>query len=765
MRCLQFLSLFFCCNLFLLNIIAQSSALDPFDDVATAIYTKNLKQAEFLLSQILAKNPKNLKALQMRAQIRTGIGSFKDAISDLLEATKLESGNATLYNDLGDCYYKAGEYALALVEYQTSNKIFGSDAKTYIGMVKCAIARGNISSAKEVLKNGKKIDKNNQTLCALEGYALLLEDQHFKAYEILNSTLQRNEKHPDVNYYLGLYHEKTNNYKQAIYFYNRAIIEDKFLLEAFIAKGRCSLKEGNYRQTKKEIGDLRLSKEYVQTNFRDNLELRLLEFIAEYSSNTNGSSSKSFTDAESLFNNIVFRKQGENFVLYQKVLDMILNYTKFRNESKSKGIESSPNIIGLGIACSRRLIQKNDDYNAHLNLGTLYYKIGLVKDAKKNLLSALDKAHIANIDPKEAENILVKLNSISNDQKGPTIYISSPAMASARGGILIENQPEKLSVMGMVADDSKISSVLVNGNPAKLNENGNFESEVYLKEGITEIKIIASDDFGNSTTHTFSVKKKVEKDNGGFMELKKIMGRKKAVILATDEYDFWSKLNNPINDAKELKRVLETNYGYEVEIVENPTQTQALAKLRQLAKAKYQPNDQLLLFYAGHGDYDNDTKLGYVILKDSKTVDKDPERTTWVSHTNVETLLAGIDCKHVGVIIDACFSGTFDKELALTRGDGNITDLKRYVNEKMKIQSRNFMTSGGKNYVSDGRPGKHSPFMEKLLEILTNVKGNAVLSWSDIAKDMKKVKDFQPKSGIFTKHEAGGEFLFLHEDK
>ena len=56
-------------------------------------------------------------------------------------------------------------------------------------------------------------------------------------------------------------------------------------------------------------------------------------------------------------------------------------------------------------------------------------------------------------------------------------------------------------------------------------------------------------------------------------------------------------------------------------------------------------------------------------------------------------------------------------------------DQFEYINRKLKLKTRKFLTSGGKEYVSDGRPGQHSPFVRKLLEAIRSYGGDdSVLS-------------------------------------
>ena len=74
-----------------------------------------------------------------------------------------------------------------------------------------------------------------------------------------------------------------------------------------------------------------------------------------------------------------------------------------------------------------------------------------------------------------------------------------------------------------------------------------------------------------------------------------------ALLFATDVYDEWGHLVNPINDAKTIAKELTDYYGYEVELVTNNTIDDILIKLREYATKSYMDDDQLFIFFAGHG--------------------------------------------------------------------------------------------------------------------------------------------------------------------
>jgi len=115
--------------------------------------------------------------------------------------------------------------------------------------------------------------------------------------------------------------------------------------------------------------------------------------------------------------------------------------------------------------------------------------------------------------------------------------------------------------------------------------------------------------------------------------------------------------------------------------------------------------------------------------------------------------------------MDACFGGTFDPFIRSSshRGGGMDDELEQfeYINRKLKLKTRKFLTSGGKEYVSDGRPGQHSPFVRKLLEAIRSYGGNdSVLTLTEIKSFVEKI-DPEPRFGEFGTNQPGSDFIFV----
>jgi len=57
----------------------------------------------------------------------------------------------------------------------------------------------------------------------------------------------------------------------------------------------------------------------------------------------------------------------------------------------------------------------------------------------------------------------------------------------------------------------------------------------------------------------------------------------RALLFATNQYQYWPPLINPVPDAQVIAQELEKSYGFETELVLNPTREIIVAKLREYA--------------------------------------------------------------------------------------------------------------------------------------------------------------------------------------
>ena len=234
-----------------------------------------------------------------------------------------------------------------------------------------------------------------------------------------------------------------------------------------------------------------------------------------------------------------------------------------------------------------------------------------------------------------------------------------------------------------------------------------------------------------------------------------------ALLVLTDNYDNWSPLVNPVFDGRSIATRLQNMYGFHVEVLENPSQDLIFRKLREYSERKYEPLDQLLIFFAGHGYFDETFKEGFAVVKES--LKEDPGKTSYVSYNRLRNVINVIPCEHLLLMMDVCFGGTFDEAIASARADDVYQEISQsdFIIRKLAVKTRKYLTSGGKTYVSDGIPGKHSPFAKRVLDGLNSRGGNdGILTLTELWPYVEKLNP-EPRLGKFGDDAPGSEFVFV----
>jgi len=163
-----------------------------------------------------------------------------------------------------------------------------------------------------------------------------------------------------------------------------------------------------------------------------------------------------------------------------------------------------------------------------------------------------------------------------------------------------------------------------------------------------------------------------------------------ALVVGISNYEWWAKLPNAVNDAKEVAAKLE-EMGFEVKLVLDPTFRQMETVLTEMVyDLGSQENRALLFYYAGHGETEtlaDNTKLGYIIPTDCPLLKKDPMgfATHAISMKDIESVSLRIRAKHVLMLFDSCFSGSL---FALVRA------APEDVTEKSSLPVRQYITAG-----------------------------------------------------------------------
>jgi uncharacterized caspase-like protein len=232
--------------------------------------------------------------------------------------------------------------------------------------------------------------------------------------------------------------------------------------------------------------------------------------------------------------------------------------------------------------------------------------------------------------------------------------------------------------------------------------------------------------------------------------------RKVAVVIGVDRYEDGTipTLANAVGDARAIGKVFESQMGYETVVLENATKKSVVAALNRLA-LELGPKDSVVVYYAGHGEVVESTKLGYWQLADSDA--KRPQ--TWLSNADIGRILAQFEAPQVALISDSCYSGSLVTDQRIRAAVGAV-DPEQMLSRKSVV----VMTSGGNEPVADAGKQGHSPFAWSLMNNLRQLS-----AWQPGGNVFERVRfavarelPQRPQYGAFAAagHQSGGDYLF-----
>ena len=228
-----------------------------------------------------------------------------------------------------------------------------------------------------------------------------------------------------------------------------------------------------------------------------------------------------------------------------------------------------------------------------------------------------------------------------------------------------------------------------------------------------------------------------------------------AVLIGVENYiQKDMNLKFPLRDLKSLKEVLISDYIFDhnnVITLSDPKRVELYEAFKSLRK-KLTADDNLLVFYAGHGYWDIDLEQGYWLPSDALSNDK----SNWISNSEIIDLLKAIKCKHTLLIADACFSGS----IFMTRKAFH--EIDKSVELAYSNKSRNGITSGANSPVPD-----KSIFVEMFIKNLKQNKEKYLMA-EQLYLDFRDVVTNNSQIGqrpLFGELEGdeGGEFIFIRK--
>jgi tetratricopeptide (TPR) repeat protein len=183
-----------------------------------------------------------------------------------------------------------------------------------------------------------------------------------------------------------------------------------------------------------------------------------------------------------------------------------------------------------------------------------------------------------------------------------------------------------------------------------------------------------------------------------------------ALVIGIDEYRLpMRKLNTAANDARAVAKVLSDRYGFQVKLLldGDATRFNILDTLSQY-RQKLNINDNLLIYYAGHGYSDHDTDKAYWLPFDADS----GASANRIIADDLTADVRGMPSRHVLIISDSCYSGGLSRD---TDEPAQAGGQPAFLRKMLKSRSRTLMASGGDEPVSDNGTDGHSVFAYALL--------------------------------------------------
>ncbi len=235
------------------------------------------------------------------------------------------------------------------------------------------------------------------------------------------------------------------------------------------------------------------------------------------------------------------------------------------------------------------------------------------------------------------------------------------------------------------------------------------------------------------------------------------VGRQFLVLIAINDYDNWMDLMGPVGDAAAIQEVLQTKYYIDetVRLVDKQATRGAIVGLFRDLQQRLEERDSVLIFYAGHGHWDEASNTGYWIPADAGIDENRMEH--WLPNHLIKGLIGNFKARHVLLVSDSCYSG----DLVTRFRSAPVVIDSAYFQNAYSLRSRQVMTSGSMERVPDS-----SEFARQFRVALQQNKDVLLDPVSLFSRVRLGVKGSQPLLGemVSLGHEQGATFLLFKKN-
>jgi len=227
-----------------------------------------------------------------------------------------------------------------------------------------------------------------------------------------------------------------------------------------------------------------------------------------------------------------------------------------------------------------------------------------------------------------------------------------------------------------------------------------------------------------------------------------------ALVIGNNEYRDFPRLQTAVNDARSIAGLLQKDYRFSTTLLTDATRGGILRALTDLRK-RLGKNDNLLIYYAGHGLLDQAADEGYWLPVDATPDDP----VNWIANSSITAAIKAISAKHVMVIADSCYAGKLMRGVRVTGKEAD-SAIERLARKRTRV----VMSSGGLEPVADAGRGEHSVFTGALIAALRENRGviDGTQLFQQVRKPVMSNAEQTPEyADIHNAGHEGGDFIFV----
>lgn len=715
---------------------------------------KDLALKDF--NEALQIDPKSFFALTQRGDFYNAVFDYDAAVNDYGEAIRINPTSTEPRNNRGNIFFDQKKYDLAVSDYtmviqQDPENAAGYSNRGYVYKLqkKYDLALTDLTQA-VTLNPSSGISWNKR------GSVYMDMLQYDSALNDFNKALRLNVADTTAFNNKGLLYYNQHKYDEAIDAFNSALKINPHYSDALNNRALVFYRMGNYE---KAVSDFKSA-----INFKPGYSTLIINLVLVYLANDQ------LKEASNLYNQ--YREQKLTSYLEESAAwSFLKNYITACCDYITKGnYKDALPLLEASLKEYKETNETQPGMSLSLEYSNVVYKTAFVceKLAEKN--KALEYYKVAQIINPKLEGIAEKITSLSGSISKAAVASNEPAQIKllspkVLNGSTVEKSPGNATLMfvsGTIDDKSGISSVSVNGTDVTtLRDDGYFA--VKVKNDVNDINIQSTSKSGKINSFVYQLQSSAlarneEPDIPPIPPAEK--PRFHAVLIACSNYNDpkLKKLPNTIIEAREYKKILMSEYGFEeqdIDTLYDKGYMEIVAALYQKLKS-LNKNDNLVLFFAGHGTYKesgNDV-IGYWIPLNATAPEID-----YISNQKLDEIVAGCAAKHILLISDACYSAAMRSED--DKKDNDELYLPKY--KQYQYKSRQILTSGGLEKVPE-----KSIFIEMVMKTLEQKESKYLSAkelYNYIFTGVKNQTNNQPELNLFGKDgNEGGQFYFIRNN-